>query len=441
MQCAPSTITGAGFGPLKSVAGLVTGMRCAETSDFNNDGLTDLAMSGGGLTVLVTGKSDGTFAVPYGIFSKPGAELNRMVVYDFEHDGEMDIMVLDEAGNEVQILYNNCGQFDLTELGLGEVIASTPSAAPLAMHLTFTHGGRTGDAAATIRSLRFRLMKTYVVDGQVLPLAGLTTAEATALISAVEVYSDAGEPGNFEPGTDALLGTVGPATSTGYLTVTPAPINLTVGQTVRLWVRLRMSANAGPAPILAFTLQHITDPAAAGTNVTHSAGTTADQRLDPMLIDEACVRILVPGALENWRFTHWGQHDSSGQAANDTDPDGDGTANLMEYVIGQNPTIAGGIGSIFPLGLTSTGMNSLLIADLRLTDTYDSRVRLTIQHNKSLSSPWPTLSTRTGTGAWSGVVPTSSALNGGRTRFNFTLGYSPAPVPKAFLRLLAEELP
>ena len=56
------------------------------------------------------------------------------------------------------------------------------------MYLTVNHGGRTGDAAATIRSLRFRLMKTYVANGQVQPLTSLTTAEATALLSAVEEY-------------------------------------------------------------------------------------------------------------------------------------------------------------------------------------------------------------------------------------------------------------
>ena len=441
VNCAPSTITGAGFGTLKSVAGQLPDMRCAEAADFNNDGITDLAIAGGGQTVLVTGKSDGTFAAPVPIFSKPGAELSRMVVYDFEDDGDMDIMVLDETGDEVQTLYNNCGQFDLTELGLGEVIPATPSAAPMAMHLTFTHGGRTGDAAATIRSLRFRLLKTQVLNGQVEPAAGLTTAEATALLSALEVYNDAGEVMNFESGTDALLGTVGPATSTGYLTVTPAAISIAPGATVRLWVRVRMAANAGSSAIRSFFLQHITDPAAAGTAVTHSAGSTSNHRLDPMLIEEASVRILVPGALENWRFTNWGQYDGTGPAANDADPDGDNLPNLMEYVMDRNPNSPAGVGSNVPLEVIFLNRETPVQVDLRLVSTYDSRVRLTIQSSFNMQS-WSTLSTRTGTGAWS-IAPASTTLlsGGGRTRFVFNATVIPQNAFKQYFRVKAEELP
>jgi hypothetical protein len=44
-------------------------------------------------------------------------------------------------------------------------------------------------------------------------------------------------------------------------------------------------------------------------------------------------------ALENWRFTHFGNYDNTGDAADTADPDADGLANLMEFALGLNPTL------------------------------------------------------------------------------------------------------
>lgn len=211
LNCAPSSLTSATLGTPKSVDN-VSGFRCGETSDFNRDGITDLAIAGSHVVFLYVGVGNGTFLPPVGVFSKPGANITRIEVMDFERDGDMDILVSDESEDEVLMLRNHCGQFDLTELGMGELITTSASADPVAMHLTLTHAGRTGDATASIRNLRFRLLKgTNSSQGDNILGAGLTTAEATALISAVEVYNDAGEPMNFESGIDALLGTVGTA--------------------------------------------------------------------------------------------------------------------------------------------------------------------------------------------------------------------------------------
>lgn len=201
-----------------------------------------------------------------------------------------------------------------------------------------------------------------------------------------------------------------------------------------------MSANAGSSAIRSLFLQHITDPA-AGRLITHSAGSTANHRLDPMVIDEASVRILVPGALENWRFTYWSQYLGTGIAANDFDTDGDGIPNIVEYIMSLNPTVPGGLGHSPPVGLSHDVATGDMIADLRLLTAYDSRVRLTIQYSQNLAASWSTLSTRTGTGVWSPAPRSTTLLSGGsRTSFNFDVG-EPALTPKAFYRLKAEELP
>ncbi len=147
------------------------------------------------------------------------------------------------------------------------------------------------------------------------------------------------------------------------------------------------------------------------------------------------------GPLQQWRFANFGTYSSSGSAANDADPDGDGLLNLVEYVMAQSPVIAGGIGSTAPIGLTYQGFDNPFLADLRLLTTYDSRIRLTIERSTDFQL-WGTFTTRTGTGAWS-LPPSSTVLlsGGGRTRFNFTTTFIPAFTPRYFLRLRVEELP
>jgi hypothetical protein len=439
VNCAPSGVTLLGFGASKPL-GPISGMRCGESADFNNDGVMDLAAAGGGLVVIYIGLGNGSFAAPYGIFSKAGAALNRMAVYDFEHDGDMDIMVADDTGNQVEVLYNTCGHFDLTELGMGEVIPATASAAPVAMHLSFTHGGRAGDASASLRSLRFRLLAAVKTGDTITPGAGLTTAEATALLAGVEVYNDVGEPMNFESGIDPLVGSVGPATSIGYLTVTPTSIAIAPGQTLRLWVRPRMSANAGSSAIRSFFLQHITDPAAAGTLIAHAGATTF--RLDPMLIDEASVRIVVPGTLENWRFTHWGQYDSTGSAANYADADGDGVNNIIEYYTGTNPTVgepslnAAAALQVLPLPTMQSPVNYRVIANAAAFA--DPRVRMSIYVATDLKI-W-----NYDAGASGGLItrgsPTIQTVSGSKI-LTFPTGHTPLTKPKYFVRMGVEELP
>jgi sugar lactone lactonase YvrE len=157
--------------------------------------------------------------------------------------------------------------------------------------------------------------------------------------------------------------------------------------------------------------------------------------------DNLLQRYTPQGLLELWRLSQFGIATGTGNAANDADPDGDGVANIMEYLTSQNPKAAGGIGSSEVVGLTrDLGLNAMVV-DLRLLTTYDSRVKLTLQSSFDPAAGWTALSTRTGTAAWTGTIPMSSQLSGGRTRFNFNTGVNPDINRKAFFRLKAEELP
>ncbi|MGJ8654760.1 MAG: putative Ig domain-containing protein [Opitutaceae bacterium] len=44
--------------------------------------------------------------------------------------------------------------------------------------------------------------------------------------------------------------------------------------------------------------------------------------------------------LENWRFTHYGSYDNTGNAADLADPDVDNLVNLLEYAFGMNPNVS-----------------------------------------------------------------------------------------------------
>ena len=127
-------------------------------------------------------------------------------------------------------------------------------------------------------------------------------------------------------------------------------------------------------------------------------------------------------------------------AANDADPDGDHLPNIMEHVMGRDPNSRLGVGSNVPLELTSRGTSNSLLAHMVLLNTYDNKVRLTIQYSTTLAS-WTTLATRTGTGAWSVTPFSTTALAGGRTRFEFNTAAFPILTPKYYLRVKAEELP
>jgi hypothetical protein len=56
--------------------------------------------------------------------------------------------------------------------------------------------------------------------------------------------------------------------------------------------------------------------------------------------------IIARTSLENWRFTHFGTYENSGNAADSADPDHDNIVNLMEFALGLDPEIHSSIPAI-----------------------------------------------------------------------------------------------
>ena len=86
------------------------------------------------------------------------------------------------------------------------------------------------------------------------------------------------------------------------------------------------------------------------------------------------------------------------------------------------------------------GAENRLSVALALRKSYDSNIRIILEKSTDLSS-WDSLSTRTGVGVWSGVIPTQAEGSLESDTFTFETGAIPADTPSYFLRLRAVELP
>jgi hypothetical protein len=212
--------------------------------------------------------------------------------------------------------------------------------------------------------------------------------------------------------------------------------------TFRLAVKLK--STAATAPVTRFYLDY--SPASTWVALDSGAGNAGGAT--PLFltgnadIQRTLISVAEPTALDLWRMANFNTYTNAGTAANDADPDKDGVGNLIGYVMNRNPQLGTGAFETSPvIGLTPQGMNAPLLADLRLLSSYDSKARVTLESSADLKD-WSALGTRIGSaGSWTGLQPASSALQGGRSRFLFNTGTSPATTLKYFLRLRAEELP
>src|SRR5262249_12418908 len=93
--------------PVTVNAGTVT--RGVLAYDWNGDGITDLATTGTGMRVLfgngVAGKGDGTFSL--GPLVVVGSTPNHMATGDFNGDGIADLAVCNTGGSTVSVLLGN----------------------------------------------------------------------------------------------------------------------------------------------------------------------------------------------------------------------------------------------------------------------------------------------------------------------------------------------
>ena len=95
-----------------------------------------------------------------------------------------------------------------------------------------------------------------------------------------------------------------------------------------------------------FTLFSATTYASAGSFATLSLPTLAKGLSwdTSRLKTDGTIKVTGTMApLQSWRLAHFGTTEGIGSAADAADPDGDGVPNLMEYALGLDPNVAGGI--------------------------------------------------------------------------------------------------
>jgi hypothetical protein len=96
------------FGPASLIATLEFSPTGIAVADFNADGLEDLAVAGGGASIAVllgqgtTGVPNGTFAAPVSVST--GANTRGIIAYDWNGDGITDLAA---SGGGIRLLYGN----------------------------------------------------------------------------------------------------------------------------------------------------------------------------------------------------------------------------------------------------------------------------------------------------------------------------------------------
>lgn len=413
-------------------------------ADWNLDGSTDLLAATSSGVVLFPGSVLFPTSVQPGCGVSPvplmtGVSVQDVVIMDFNGDAHPDAVAVDSAG-ELHLITNRTAIVDVQVTGAGTV-TQLPGTVREAATLTATGlaCAQSNECAPSTLSLQFR--RSNFAGGVDSPGTLLTAAEMAVLVDSIVL-------GNVGPGYANITlvpsgGSV--ANYTFNLNADEAGLFMTSGtgtRTIPLQVKLKPGASS--SAVTRFYVEYLPASEWATRAVLNNAtalNPTPARRTGTSATVRTLIVLDTPSLLDTWRLANFGSYDNTGDAANDADPDRDGIPNLVEYVTSQNPNAAGGLGSGPPLEVTFLNRETPVQVGLRVLTTYDSTVKLTIQSSFNMQS-WSTLSTRTGTGAWSLAPASTTLLNGGgRSWFKFNASVVPQFTWKQYFRLKAEELP
>jgi autotransporter-associated beta strand protein len=217
-----------------------------------------------------------------------------------------------------------------------------------------------------------------IINGGKLVLAGSLTSDISAATGTFAVQGSASSTGSlainatgrFEAATNSSMSVGGSVTLAGNLDLI-APPGLATGSSFTLISKTSAGAVSGTFAGLSegstFT--------ASGYDwqITYAGGDGND------------VVVTIPNlsAIENWRDTHFGTIENTGDAADDADPNHDGESNLLEFSTGQNPHAA----SRAVTTLSPAGANFEFTYTRSKAAVGDGFIFI-IEHSDTLVEPW-----------------------------------------------------
>jgi autotransporter-associated beta strand protein len=108
-------------------------------------------------------------------------------------------------------------------------------------------------------------------------------------------------------------------------------------------------------------------------HITYKGGTGNDLALT----------IIPDSAIEQWRLTHFGTTENTGDAADSFDPNNDGETNLLEFATGQNPHAA-----TRALTQLEFSGNEVQFTYSRNKDAFDEGYLFDVEYSDTLADPW-----------------------------------------------------
>jgi hypothetical protein len=408
------------------------------SADWDGDGWNDIlcATSVGLKLYLNQRTATWTQSAPVMLYS--GLQVQDVVIMQLDGDKLPDAVIADSTGALHQIL-NRSGQVRITQSSLN-VTPVSPGATATVVTVSGKNNGRTAGAAPSIADTYaaptqalIRFLNAQWVNGSWQPGQVMTSAQVSAAVESVSINagSSAATPASVVQGIFTL-----PLNSVTRTLLAASP-----GQTKTFNVSIKLKSSAS---IDRFFVEHSGGsawvPLDANANFASGPSQLAIEGAPP--IARTLIELLSP--LELWRQTYFGLPDAGGNRGNDADFDGDGVANLVEYVMGTNPASSNGVentaNGLALLGPASQASPLRCRFSLNNAAMTNPKVRVTIEASTNLSA-WAVLASRTGGGSWSGLSPDSTIVQAGLTTSEFTTPYKPQNASKCFLRMKVEELP
>jgi hypothetical protein len=428
-----------------SLPALPAAIRDLAAVDWDRDGRTDIlcATASGLYLVYYDVKNYGWVQVR--LFDS-SVSYQAVAAADFNHDGWPDAV----AATATEIHHFRNLPFTGTAHQHPTDSTLTVNTSGLAASWRFTTQARASTATngseptAVCTGTRLQFSRADFISGSWVPGAPLTASELSSVVSAVRLVAGAERTviGSSGPGALENLGLL----DIEYHPILGnlAPITSIIGEDIA--IELVVRADALQSPHTRFFLQALGFTGAPQDGLASIIpGEGAPFRIRN---SRAALVTIAPAEtpLQAWRRFHWNSAASTGPAANDADPDGDGVANLVEYLTGTNPVLANpatnllrGL-TLLPLPTSQTPVKLRLV--LSNAALADPNVKVTLLAGSALAA-WPIYTTRTGGGSWThGVTPQAiSSDNGTTTTHLFTLPFTPTQTPHHYFALRIEELP